>query len=334
MQSALGTNRRRRKITTYLAVSAVLIILAGMAVKGILTVSCHQTAPIMIVERNSGKLIRESVMGDAALRFAYETLLGRSLWGILFHSSAFSDMMGLYYDSPLSRKSIRKLAEIPGCLPDEAELPISQYHSFNDFFTRKLKAGARPFDAGPDLLVSPADGRIMVYQGLKANEPIPVKGAVKTLEDLCCGKLPFETAAVAVIRLAPVDYHRYHFPCSCEQSAPTRIVKGKYHSVNPVALARRPDLYVENTRHITALHSEKFGSFYYLEVGAFGVGSIIQSAAPGSHEKMDEKGFFKFGGSTVILIFDDRKIQWADDLLNASLQNHETLIKCGAVLSR
>lgn len=283
-----------------------------------------------IIDRKSGERFKESVMGDSALRFAYETLLGRSLWGILFNSSFLSDLMGKYYDSPASRKKIAALTSIPGCRSEEAEFPPEKYASFNDFFARKLKAGARPFDPSPETLVSPADGRLLVYSGLKTNDPIPVKGAQKTLNDLCCGKLSADSSwAVAVVRLAPVDYHRFHFPCDSKQADLPLTVKGKYHSVNPVALARRPDLYVENTRQITGLTSGVFGTFYYLEVGAFGVGSIIQTSVPGEHRKNDEKGFFKFGGSTVILIFEDNKLRWDDDLLKNSAAGMETLIRCG-----
>lgn len=288
----------------------------------------------LIVDRKSGELFRESVMGDGALRFAYETLLGRTLWGVLFNTSRLSDLMGKYYDSPASRKKIASLISIPGCKADEAELPVESYASFNDFFARKLKNGARPFDKTPEKLIAPSDGRVLVYAGLKTEDPIPVKGAQKTLNDLCCGKLGNGTWAVAVVRLAPVDYHRFHFPCDCEQSEPPLVFKGKYHSVNPIALAKRPDLYVENTRQITVLSSEIFGTFRYLEVGAFGVGSIIQTSSAGKHSKAAEKGFFKFGGSTVILIFNNDKLQWSDDLLKNTADGRETLIRFGETIGK
>jgi phosphatidylserine decarboxylase len=106
-------------------------------------------------------------------------------------------------------------------------------------------------------------------------------------------------------------------------------VAGKYHSVNPIALAVCPDVFVENTRQITQLESGKFGSFRYLEVGAFGVGSIIQYTGTGSHLKQSEKGCFKFGGSTVILIFDNAKVKWDSDLLENTAKGYETLIRMG-----
>ncbi len=284
---------------------------------------------IMLVNRETGAIQQETVFGDGALRFMYETLLGKTLWGFAFNTAKLSDWLGRRYDSPKSKKKIPALASIPGCAPEEAELPLDQYPDFNSFFTRKLKPGARPFDADKNILSSPADGRVFVYENLKPSDPVPVKGAMRTLNDLCKEELQAESLAVAVIRLAPVDYHRYHFPCDCTQNAEPVIVKGKYHSVNPVALAKRPDLYVENTRQITKLDSELFGRFYYLEIGAFGVGSIIQTSQPGEHRKLDEKGMFKFGGSTVILIFDNANIQWDQDLLKNTENGYETLIRMG-----
>ena len=289
--------------------------------------------PIEYIDRRSGSVVRETVMGDGALRFAYETLLGKSLSGLLFNTSGLSRLMGWFYDSPLSRKRIADLTALPGCSPEEAELPPEAYKSFNDFFTRKLKQGARPFEPEAEKLSSPSDGRILVYEGLAPSDAVPVKGAMRSLNDLCCETLPMSSLSVAVIRLAPVDYHRFHFPCSCVQKALPVKVKGKYHSVNPVALKVRPDLFVENTRQITVLESDVFGSFRYLEVGAFGVGSIIQYTAPGAHEKLSEKGCFKFGGSTVILIFDNEKIKWSSDLLKNSASGYETLIRMGETIA-
>lgn len=273
-------------------------------------------------------------MGDGALRFAYETFLGHCLSGLLFNNAGLSRLMGWYYDSAFSRKNIAALAAIPGCRAEEAEFPVEKYPSFNAFFTRHLKEGMRPWESAPGQLSSPADGRIAVFENVACNGAIPVKGAQRSLNDLCCGTLQGDSFAVAVIRLAPVDYHRYHFPCACFQKDLPLKVRGKYHSVNPVALAQFPDLYVENTRQITALESEVFGSFKFLEVGAFGVGSIVQTAGTGHHAKQEEKGYFKFGGSTVILIFDNGRIKWDPDLLENSAKGFETVIRCGETIAK
>lgn len=285
---------------------------------------------IMLLDRGSGKILEESVFGNKILRFFYETLAGRAFWGFLFNMSFLSVLLGRYYDSSFSRKSIKGLLATEGCNASEAEFPVEKYTSFNDFFTRKLRDGARSFDPDENKLSSPGDGRLFVYQNLQKNDPVPVKGAKRSLQDLCCSLLPEEGSfAVAVLRLAPVDYHRYHFPCSCVQNSSPYVFRGKYHSVNPVALTKHPDLYVENTRQITRLFSEKFGSFYFIEVGAFGVGSIVQTSGIGKHAKMEEKGYFKFGGSTVILIFENDKIKWDMDLLKNTAKEMESIVKCG-----
>ena len=288
----------------------------------------HSPQNVQYIDRKSGKLVAESVMGDKALRFAYNTLLGRTLWPILFGGRMVSALMGRYYDSAVSRRSIAGLTQIPGCRVDEAEFPPETYSSFNAFFARHLRPGARPFDADGNIIISPADGRLLVFPECVADSPVPVKGAQRTIGELCLTPLPFERAAVAVIRLAPVDYHRYHFPCQCTMGE-KKVFPGKYHSVNPVALCRRPDLFVENTRHVTALDSVAAGSFFMIEVAAFGVGSIIATAMPGEHAKMDEKGYFKFGGSTVILVFDRDRVTFDDDLLKNSASGIETLVRCG-----
>ena len=286
-------------------------------------------APIKYIDRATGKLCTESVMGNGALKFAYNTLLGRSLWGLLFNTGFLSRLMGKYYDSGLSRNAIKSLLAIPGLNPDEAEMPWHNYNSFNDFFTRKLKAGARPFSSAANELSSPADGRLLVYPEIEPDKKFPVKGAERSLNELCATALPAKSYTVAVIRLAPIDYHRYHFPCDCKESGFTKKIPGKYHSVNPIAFSKAPDLFVENSRVITLLDSPVFGRFAYLEIGAFGVGSIINTATGTEHHKMDEKGIFKFGGSTVILIMESGKVKFDTDLVDNSSNQLETLIRCG-----
>ena len=290
--------------------------------------------PIRFIDRSSGNICTESVMGSQALNFAYNTLLGRSLWCLLFNTGFLSRIMGKYYDSPRSKKNIPDLLKIPGIYPNEAEKDWQEYSSFNDFFTRKLKPEARSFSPDKQLLSSPADGRLLVYPEISPDSPMPVKGAMRSLNELCAANLPSPKYSVAVIRLAPIDYHRYHFPCDCQQEGKEIFISGKYHSVNPIAFAKAPDLFVENTRCITPLISDVFGKFLYLAIGAFGVGSIINTASGGKYDKGDEKGFFKFGGSTVILVMESGKTIFDADLLKNSADGIETRILCGETIGR
>ena len=268
-------------------------------------------------------------MGDKALRFAYETLLGRTLWSVLFGSKAVSAIMGRRYDSPRSRKSIRSLAAIPGCRPEEAEKPMEEYASFNEFFTRRLKPGARPLGEG---FTSPADGRLMLYLDADADRPFPLKGATRRLRDVFSPDASPDVAGgrydIAVVRLAPVDYHRFHFPCDCRTPSAPRIIEGEYHSVNPIALARRPDVYADNERQIVACEAG-FGRFWMVDVGAFGVGTIVQTYTGVEHRKGDEKGYFKFGGSTVVLVAAAGALKFDADLVAHSAAGLAPRVLCG-----
>ena len=281
--------------------------------------------PILYVDRATGETVAESVMGDKALRFAYETMLGRTLWSVLFGSRLVSAWMGRRYDSPRSRKAIASLASIPGCRADEAEKPVSEYASFNDFFTRRLKPGARPLGDG---FVSPADGRLRLFLDADADSPFPLKGATRSLREVFDGNAPAGRYDVAVVRLAPVDYHRFHFPCDCEaDAADVSVVPGRYHSVNPIALARRPDVYAENERQILKCRAA-FGDLWLVDVGAFGVGTIVQTFAGTRHSKGGEKGYFKFGGSTVVVVLPAGVVAFDDDLVRNSLAGMETIVRC------
>lgn len=286
---------------------------------------------VMYYNRVTEELEVEPVMGDMFLRFAYNTMAGRTLWGITFGNAFISKIMGKYFDSSFSKRQIRSTVNALEIDMSEAEYPIEHYPSFNAFFARKLKPNYRPFEPAPTQLISPADGRINVWQNVKSTDSFPVKGANKTLNELCGEKLnENQSFAVAIIRLCPGDYHRFHIPCDCTRKTAKKRIKGKLHSVNPIALNRHPNLHIENTREVTCFSSPSFGDFYYIEVGAFGVGRIIQTADDkNTFKKMDEKGYFLFGGSTVILILQNEKIKFDNDLLTHTLEGYETRVKVG-----
>ena len=305
--------------------------------------------PVEYIDRMTGEKVTESVMGDRALRFAYETLAGRTLWPVLFGSKLISAYMGRRYDSRSSRKDIAKLVAIPGCVAEEAEKPWTAYESFNEFFTRHLKPGARPVGEG---LVSPADGRLRLYLNADADRPFPLKGATKSLREVFApgadtsqSVFDFDkTYDIAVIRLAPVDYHRFHFPCDSVVLGEVKVIPGKYHSVNPIALLRYPDVYADNERQIVECNS-KYGHYWQVDVGAFGVGTIMQTFKDPviseygelisdeerediSFKKGDERGYFKFGGSTVILVMKAGAVKWDEDLVRNSAAGLETRVLC------
>lgn len=214
----------------------------------------------------------------------------------------------------------------------EAQKNINEFTSFNDFFTRSLKSDARMIDTNPNVLISPADGRILVFPKAHDSMKFYVKNHVFSLESFIGDSRlysMFKNASMAIIRLAPVDYHRYHFPYHGTAESP-KLIDGDYYSVSPLALKCKPDLFCQNKRMITYVKNEQDRDYLMIEVGATFVGSIIQSFQPDTHvEKSDEKGYFKFGGSTVVLLFKENMIHFDQDLLDNTHHKIETLVKMG-----
>jgi phosphatidylserine decarboxylase len=168
----------------------------------------------------------------------------------------------------------------------------------------------------------------MLYLNADADRPFPLKGAVKNLREVFDHAAPPGRYDIAVFRLAPVDYHRFHFPCDCTTEEGAKIIPGKYHSVNPIALLKYPDVYADNERQILACEAS-FGRFWLVDVGAFGVGTIVQTFSGTDHAKGDEKGYFKFGGSTVILITPADALRYDEDLTRHAAEGLETRVRCG-----
>ena len=135
-------------------------------------------------------------------------------------------------------------------------------------------------------------------------------------------------APCIIIRLAPVDYHRFHFPVSGNVS-PNKKIEGDYYSVNPFALRKKAEIFWLNKREYTILSNPLFGDVIMAEVGATMVGSIVQTFKGSSVNKGEEKGYFKFGGSTVVLLFEKSKIHIDEDLLINTAKGYETTVKMG-----
>jgi phosphatidylserine decarboxylase len=293
-----------------------------------------QSDSIEYYDRRTGQLCRETVMGDSAIKWAYQTLSGRFFSPLLFGTSFFSRILGWYFDSPLSKGKIARA--ITDLAIDEAEFakPKEDFSSFNDFFTRKLKPDARPYSTDENRFVSPADGRLLIYDDISGQSTIPVKGVEDSIHNLFnCEINDFNGGKAAVVRLCPADYHRYHFPCDgtvVEQVS----IKGSYHSVNPVALAAKRRIFCLNKRTYTLIDTENFGRIAFMEIGAFGVAGIHQTFTGKKIKRMQEKGYFDFGGSTIVLLFQKNTITFDNDLLENSARGVETLIRAGEGIAR
>jgi phosphatidylserine decarboxylase len=290
-------------------------------------------ASIIVMDRETGEPFEEKVLGEKWIRWAYQDSKSGLLERILFRSSCVSKLMGKWYDSTFSKGKIGTVIEELAIDVSEFALPKESYRSFNEFFTRKLKPDARPFSTDPEILVSPADGRVLVFPTLDEDTFAPVKGHTFGIRRMLPDHADrFTNGALAIVRLCPADYHRYHFPCA-GNIAEYRNIAGALHSVNPIALASGPDVFGDNKRSYTLIETEQAGTLCYMEIGAFGVGGIVNTRRSGPVEKMDEKGYFKFGGSTVILIFEPGRIRFSEDLVTNSCAGRETLVKVGQPLA-
>lgn len=289
---------------------------------------------IKIYDRKLGRHVEEKVVGENLLHLIYDYALGRSL--LFFIKRKFiSSLYGKAMDSRRSKRMIEGFIRDNGLNMDESLKSKEEFETFNDFFTRKLKVSARPFNPDEKALISPCDSRLLAFEDIDPEKIIQVKGLTYSLDDLLGSREwhpSYDGGTVLVFRLSPLDYHRFHF-VDAGIADVARTIRGYYQSVNPIALSKIPRLYVENKRTITSFHSDHFGEILYVEVGATNVGSMIQTFQPGHRiQKGDEKGYFKFGGSTVILFIEKGKVKVDSDILSQSSQGIESRVLFGETI--
>jgi phosphatidylserine decarboxylase len=247
----------------------------------------------------------------------------------LLPHGAFSAFYGWLQRRPSSRARIPGFVESLHIDAAEAEHPVEQYGSLDDFFCRRLKRSARPIDPTPSRMVMPADGRTLVVPSIEG-ERFSIKGQEVGLAELLSDSAEaeyYECGSALVVRLAPCDYHRFHFPDSGEASQ-VRRVGGRLHSVHPIALLGGAPSF-RNRRDITRLDSDHFGPIAMVEVGALAVGTIVQTFRPGTVTRGQEKGYFRFGGSTVVVLITADRLRLDGDLVDASARGIETFVKVG-----
>lgn len=288
--------------------------------------------PIQYFNRYTGRIETEEVYGDAFLRFTYGNPLGKLALHALVKRAAFSRWYGRRMDAPASRAKIDPFIRDFGVSAAEfAETPDS-YRSFNEFFYRKLRPEARPIDPDPAVAVFPADGRHLGFQDLSQLDGIFIKGAVFRLDQFLGDQelaARFRDGTMVLSRLCPVDYHRFHFPVAGVAGAP-RLINGPLYSVNPIALRRNIHIFSENKRALTRIESSEFGSVLMLEVGATCVGGFEYTFAPGARvPKGGEKGYFKFGGSSTVTLFERGRVRLAADLIEQTARRTELYARMG-----
>ena len=276
----------------------------------------------------------ESVYGKRALEFLYgeswvSRIFGRALLPFLVRYPFFSRLYGACQSFSLSSRKIKPFIERFGVDVSEFLEPVESFRSFNDFFYRKLKKEARPLVKGDGVAVIPTDGRYLFYQNISEADGFIVKGkkfCLKTLLDDEALAKRYDGGSMVIARLCPTDYHRFHFPFSGTPGE-SRLINGWLSSVNPIALKKDVDILTQNRRFVCPIASKNFGEVLFLEIGATNVGSVHQTYSPNEYyEKGSEKGYFAFGASALVILFEPGKIVFDSELLSHS-QNHIE-VKC------
>lgn len=287
--------------------------------------------------RQTGHLEEEQIFGGALLRFLYRSSLTRSLAHVIAYSPWISRLYGWWQRTAYSQRQILPFIKRYHVNTDDFAQDPASFPSFDAFFTRHLRREARPITPGDHAAIIPADGRYRFFPMIDEAFLFGVKGSTFNLLQLMQSQeraKQYAQGSMVLARLAPSDYHRFHFPCRCRPQEAIPL-NGPLYSVNPIAVRHRLSILWQNKRAITCLKSPVFGEIFYIEVGATNVGTIHQTYTPGRiYEKGEEKGYFSFGGSTLILLFEKGKLKLDDDLIAASKHNEEILCLMGQSMGR
>jgi phosphatidylserine decarboxylase len=241
---------------------------------------------------------------------------------------------GVKYDDPASKAEIQKFINFHQLDMSEVLLPVEQFKNFNEFFYRQLKPNARPCSApeNPRIIVSPADCRSVVFNRMDEATKIWVKGREFSMERLLGNAYPedakrYVNGSLGIFRLAPQDYHRFHIPVDGIMGTP-KTIEGEYYTVNPMAIRSALDVYGENVRVVIPIDSVAHGRVMVICVGAMMVGSTVITRTAGEKvSRAEELGYFKFGGSTILLLFEQGTMRFDDDLVDNSNGALETLVR-------
>lgn len=275
---------------------------------------------MMFFDRKNCCVAEESENGQKSLKFLYHTAFGRFLLKILTLPFV-SNLVRCYKASRLSRRGISKFARKNGIAVSEEAM--ASFRSFNDFFIRKEE---RTFREEPNVLCAPADSKLSVFPitpELRLDIKNSTYSVAELLEDEEMAK-HFAGGVCLVFRLAVDDMHRYGYFDDGEIISNKKI-PGRLHTVQAISEEYR--VYARNKREVTMMKTSNFGIAAQIEIGALVIGRIV------NHEKTafrrgEEKGYFEFGGSTVVLLLQDMPRLDAD-ILEANEKGLETRVSAG-----
>ena len=295
------------------------------------------SANILVQDRMTGLISEErmSVYVRLGIRLLYKGLRANNMEKRRIKKllRSMSIKQGNKYDDPASAAHIKPFVNFHNLDMSEVQLPTESFKNFNEFFYRALKPGVRPCSAPhrPEIVTSPADCRTVVFDRIGEAQKIWVKGREFSVERLLSPVYADEAkryvgGSLGIFRLAPQDYHRFHIPVDGVLGEP-KSIEGEYYTVNPMAIRSALDVYGDNVRVVVPIDSVRHGRVMVVCVGAMMVGSTVITRKSGEHVKRaEELGYFKFGGSTILLLFEPGKMMWDEDLVDNSKGALETLV--------
>ncbi|KAG0087816.1 hypothetical protein BGZ93_006767 [Podila epicladia] len=299
-------------------------------------VAGKSNANIIVQDRATGAMFEEKMPTFIRLgiRLLYKSPANKISVGKIL--ADMSRKQGIKFDDPKSVRDIEPFIRFHNLQSQMSEVlePLQNFKNFNEFFYRKLKADARILSApGNDrVAVSVADCRMTCFQTISDAAKFWIKGRQFTIGKLLGDEAfakKYDGGALAIFRLAPQDYHRYHIPVKGTLSEP-KPINGEYYTVNPMAIRSQLDVYGENKRVVSTIESQEFGTVAFVAIGAMMVGSIVLTTQGGQNvERMDEHGYFAFGGSTIVILFEPHSIKFDEDLIQSSKEQIEMLVKVG-----
>ncbi|XP_066315901.1 phosphatidylserine decarboxylase proenzyme 2-like [Miscanthus floridulus] len=299
---------------------------------------------ILVFDRRTKRIVEEVIDGKIVLsmRALYQSKVGLTLinTGVKDLLKNLSEKQGKKMNSPESAKDIPKFLELfKGQINmDEVKDPIESFKTFNEFFIRGLKPGARPIAHGDQDSVATcaADSRLMAFSSVDESTRLWIKGRKFSIEGLLGTSVhsdALSNGSLVIFRLAPQDYHRFHVPVSGIVEKFVEI-PGCLYTVNPIAVnSKYCNVFTENKRVVSIISTSEFGKVAFVAIGATMVGSITFVKKEGDYiHKGDAFGYFSFGGSTVICVFEKDAIQLDADLVANSERSLETLVSVGMTL--
>ncbi|MDE6015804.1 MAG: phosphatidylserine decarboxylase [Acetatifactor sp.] len=274
--------------------------------------------------------MRESLI----LWLLYRTVLGRMILKLLVQLKV-SKVVGYYLSSRASRWIVPYYIRKHKIDMSDIKVPSEGFTSFNEFFTRKRETEC--FDMTYGHLISPCDG-FLSFVRITGDTVLDIKSTKYTMDDLLkdhelAGQ--FREGSALIFRLTPANYHRYCYVANGKIIL-HRKIQGMLHCVRPIAIRTVP-VFAQNSREYQVLGTEHFGTVVQMEIGSLLVGKIrndVSALKFGYVQRSREKGYFEFGGSTIIILLQKNTICLNENLYKKQRSGGEIPVRMGEYVAR